>query len=59
MNFCPNAFNCDMTDPNNLMYCLEIQRTDGEACRKKRCPFCVEVEKIEARETSTEQGRLF
>lgn len=59
MNFCPNAFNSDMTDPRNLAYCHSIQRQDGEACRKKRCPFCVEVEKVEARETRTEQGRLF
>ena len=60
MNFCPNAFNCDMTDPNNLMYCHEIQRTDGEACLKKRCPFCVEAEpaRTEAR-TAGEQGSLF
>ena len=47
MNFCPNAFNCDMTDPNNLMYCREIQRQGGEACRKKRCPYCVEAEVAE------------
>ena len=62
MNFCPNAFNSDMTDPNNLMYCREIQRTDGAACRKKRCPYCVEVE-IETERTTErtagEQGSLF
>ena len=60
MNFCPNAFNCDMTDPNNLMYCREIQRTDGAACMKKRCPYCVEAEpaRTEAR-TAGEQGSLF
>ena len=59
MNFCPNAFNCDMTDPRNLAYCHSIQRYDGGACRKTRCPYCVEVEKVEAKETCTEQGRLF
>ena len=59
MNFCPNAFNCDMTDPNNLMYCREIQRTDGAACRKKRCPYCVEVEEVEPERTAGEQGSLF
>ena len=61
MNFCPNAFNCDMTDPNNLMYCREIQQTDGAACRKKRCPYCVEVE-IETERTASQaikQRRLF
>ena len=60
MNFCPNAFNCDMTDLNNLMYCREIQRTDGAACRKKRCPYRVDAEpsRTEAR-TAGEQGSLF
>ena len=56
MNFCPNAFNCDMTDPRNLMYCREIQRTDGAACRKKRCPYCVDAEPAR---TAGEQGSLF
>ena len=41
MNFCPNAFNQDMTDPRNLDYCREIQQQDGERCRKKRCPYLV------------------
>ena len=41
MNFCPNAFNCDMTDPRNLAYCQDIQRQDSERCRKKRCPYLV------------------
>ena len=59
MNFCPREFNSNMTDPSNLAYCHEIQRQEGVACRKKRCPFCVEVEKVGARVTRTEQGRLF
>ena len=59
MNFCPNAFNCDMTDPRNLMYCREIQRTDGAACRKKRCPYCVEVDEVKLERTVGEQGSLF
>ena len=60
MNFCPNAFNCDMTDPRNLAYCHSIQRQDGGACRKKRCQFCVDAEpaRTEAR-TAGEQGSLF
>jgi hypothetical protein len=41
MNFCPRDFNSDMADPGNLAYCREIQRQDGERCRKKRCPYLV------------------
>ena len=60
MSYCQRAFNEDMTDPNNLMYCREIQRTDGAACRKKRCPFCVEAEPERTEErTASEQGSLF
>ena len=60
MNFCPNAFNCDMTYPNNLMYCREIQRTHVAACRKKRCPYCVDAEPARTTErTAGEQGSLF
>ena len=60
MNFCPNAFNCDMTDPRNLAYCHSIQRQDGEACLKKRCQYCVEDEPERAAErTAGEQGSLF
>ena len=59
MNFCPREFNSDMDDPRNLAYCHSIQRQDGAACRKKRCPYCVETEEVEAKETRTEQGRLF
>ena len=59
MNFCPREFNSDMTDPRNIAYCHSIQRQNGAACRKKRCAHCVVVEKVEARETRTEQRRLF
>ena len=59
MNFCPREFNSDMTDPRNIAYCRSIQRQNGAACRKKRCAPCVVVEKVEARETRTEQRRLF
>ena len=41
MNFCPREFNSGMTDPRNLAHCQEIQRQDGEACRKKRCAYLV------------------
>ena len=41
MNFCPREFNSDMTDPRNLAYCRSIQRQNGAACRKKRCPYLV------------------
>ena len=60
MNFCPREFNSDMTDPRNLAYCHSIQRQNGEACRKKRCPYCVDAEpaRTEAR-TAGEQGSLF
>lgn len=47
LRYCPRDFNSDMTDPRNLTYCQEIQRQDGEACRKKRCPYCVEAEVAE------------
>ena len=63
MNFCPNAFNCDMTDPRNLAYCHSIQRQDGEACRKKRCQYFVHGEREEVkpyvRSSEVIQGRLF
>lgn len=63
MNFCPNAFNQDMTDPRNLDYCHEIQRHDGERCRKKRCQYLVQVEREEVRPCSHKsdivQSRLF
>ena len=60
MNFCPNAFNSDMTDPRSIAYCHEIQRTDGDACRKKRCPYCVAAEPARTTErTAGEQGSLF
>lgn len=63
MNFCPNAFNCDMTDPRNIAYCQEIQRQDGEACRKKRCAYFVQVDREERtpsiRKNDIVQGRLF
>lgn len=39
LRYCPRDFNSDMTDPRNLTYCQEIQRQDGEACRKKRCQY--------------------
>ena len=59
MNFCPRDFNSDMTDPRNLAYCQDIQRQDGEACRKKRCAHCVVVEKVEPERTAGVQGSLF
>lgn len=58
MNFCPREFNSDMTDPRNLAYCHEIQRQDGAACRKKRCPYYA-VEKVEPDRTAGVQGSLF
>ena len=41
MSYCPRAFNEDMTDPRNIVYCREIQRKNGETCRKRknRCRF--------------------
>ena len=60
MNFCPREFNSDMTDPRNLAYCHSIQRTDGAACRKKRCQYCVDTEPaLTAARTAGEQGSLF
>ena len=63
MNFCPREFNSDMTDPRNLSYCQEIQRQDGEACRKKRCQYYVQAECEEVkpcvRSSNVIQGRLF
>lgn len=63
MNFCPRAFNGDMTDPRNIAYCQDIQRQDGEACRKKRCQYYVHVERDEekpcARSSEFIQVRLF
>lgn len=63
MNFCPRKFNSDMTDPRNLAYCQEIQRQDGEACKKKRCQHYVRVEREEVkpcgRSSEAIQGRLF
>lgn len=47
LRYCPRDFNSDMTDPRNLAYCQEIQRERGEECRKKGCPYCVEVEVVE------------
>ena len=60
MNFCPREFNSDMDDPRNLAYCHSIQRQDGEACRKKRCQYCVEAEpELTAEKAVVEQGSLF
>ena len=59
MNFCPNAFNQDMTDPRNLDYCHEIQRQNGAACKKKRCAYCVVAEKADPERTVGVQGSLF
>ena len=63
LRFCPRDFNSDMTDPRNLAYCQEIQRQDGEACRKKRCQYYVQVEREEenlcGRSSEVKQGRLF
>lgn len=63
INFCPRDFNSDMADPGNLAYCREIQRQDGEACRKKRCQYFVQVEREEVRPCNRKidivQGRLF
>ena len=42
--YCPRAFSEDMTDPINLAYCREVQRQNGDACRKKRCGYCVTVD---------------
>ena len=58
MNFCPNAFNQDMTDPRNLDYCHEIQRHDGERCRKKRCPYLVadSKDKVAERPEKVQRG---
>lgn len=46
MNFCPRAFNSDMTDPRNIEYCQEIQRQDGYTqqrgeCEARRCMYSV------------------
>ena len=43
-SYCPRAFHEDMTDPINLAYCREVQRQNGEACRKKRCGYRVTVD---------------
>ena len=63
LRYYPRDFNSDMTDPRNLAYCQEIQRQDGEACRKKRCQYYVQVEREEAkpcvRSSEAMQGRLF
>ena len=63
LRYCPRAFNGDMTDPRNLAYCREIQRQDGEACRKKRCAYFVQVDSEERtpsiRKNDIVQGRLF
>ena len=63
LRYCPRDFNSDMTDPRNLAYCQEIQRQDGEACRKKRCQYHVQAEREEAkpcvRSSEVIQGRLF
>lgn len=63
LRYCPSEFGGDMTDPRNLAYCQEIQRQDGEACRKKRCQYYVHVEREEAkpctRSSEVIQGRLF
>ena len=50
MNFCPNAFNCDVTDPRNIAYCREIQRQAGEACRVRENHMGIErvVEMVKA-----------
>ena len=42
--YCPRAYGEDMTDPINLAYCHEVQRQNGDACRKKRCGYCVVAE---------------
>ena len=63
LRFCPRDFNSDMTDPRNLAYCQEIQRQDGEACRKKRCQYYIQAEREEAkpcgRSSEVIQGKLF
>lgn len=64
LRYCPRDFNSDMTDPRNLAYCQEIQRQDGEACRKKRCAYCcVQAEREEVKpcvgSSDVIQGRLF
>ena len=59
MNLCPRVYGADMTDPANLDYCREIQRERGRECRMKGCPYCVEAEEVAAKETRTEQVRLF
>ena len=63
LRYCPRDFNSDMTDPRNLAYCQEIQRQNGEACRKKRCPYYVQVEREEVkpcvRSPEVIQGWLF
>ena len=47
MNLCPRVYGADMTDPDVMGYCREIQRERGEECRKKGCPYCVEAEVVE------------
>ena len=65
MNFCPRAFNSDMTDPGNLAYCREIQRKNGESCKRKRCGFYAGggggavVEEREPKSKRSSQGGLF
>ena len=63
LRYCPRDFNSDMTDPRNLAYCQEIQRQDGERCRRKRCQYLVQVEdeKVSpcSRSRDDVQGRLF
>lgn len=47
MNLCPRVYGADMTDTDVMGYCREIQRQDGEACRKKGCPYCEAAEVVE------------
>ena len=62
--YCPLAFCEDMTDPLNIAYCREVQRQNGDACRKRRCGYCVAVdEPVDTDKRASipepEQGRLF
>ena len=57
MNFCPRAFNSDMTDPRNMEYCREIQRKEGALCRKKQCAFCVVGDLVGANKNGAEPER--
>ena len=47
MNLCPRFYGADMTDPDVMGYCREIQRERGHECRVKGCPYCVEAEVVE------------